>query len=677
MQLKAKTKGQSLILEPENLVGSGGEARVFALPQNPRLVAKVYHKPTPVHEQKLRIMLTNPPGDPMVNRGHISIAWPVDLLQSPTGNQNIVGFLMPSVTGMTSILDFYNPQIRRQKCPLFNYLYLHRTARNLATAVGALHKRGYVIGDINESNILVSDASLVTIVDTDSFQVTDPQTGHIYRCSVGKPEYTPPELQGIMFSQIDRQPQHDLFGLAVLIFQLLMEGFHPFTGLFKGQGDPPSIEDRILAGHFPYRKKWRRPYEPSPLSPDFHILHPSLQGLFIRCFETGHKKPKRRPDAQTWAHALQKAEDALVECSQNSQHLYGEHLRYCPWCERTERLNGRDPFPSVQAIQQGKYLPIKPPQKIAHSPVKSSGSQTKSSPAISIPSVSRFSNTGSGLPRKFSKKWLVALVLLSGGIWFVKNREFSWPQIALPEISWPAFLTFENSVPPQENAVEKTVSPVPLSEPLKTIRERFRELSKPDLSVRERTLLYRKFLDVYREQPEATDYVQKAKNDWEKLAFADLSYAYRKFQVNSEKEAAATLQESARQYLLNQTKNRVVAREAMALAQWHLNRGAHPLKLVIDQGEKLYVKVFVNGEIYTDTKKKGRQASIFLPNYKSTDTVVILAYRDDRFEDTLLDQRVLINSFKGNHPLKIEHKKGTVLIQVVFDDFPGQPKLFK
>ena len=44
---------------------------------------------------------------------------------------------------------------------------------------------------------------------------------------------------------LGRAPEHDLFGLGVLIFQLLMEGTHPFAGVFKGRGEPPVLEQRI------------------------------------------------------------------------------------------------------------------------------------------------------------------------------------------------------------------------------------------------------------------------------------------------------------------------------------------------------------------------------------------------------------------------------------------------
>jgi DNA-binding helix-hairpin-helix protein with protein kinase domain len=373
MRLQRQSNKQMITLDVTSTLGHGGEARVFALPQDETLVAKVYHKPTAAYAQKLVAMLANPPENPTVGQGHISIAWPVDLLQAVTNGNRVVGFLMPRVKGMHSIVDFYNPKTRRQKCPFFNYTYLHRTARNLAAAVGALHARGYCIGDVNESNILVSDTALVTLVDTDSFQVREPNSDVVYRCPVGKAEFTPPELQGKSFQSVNRTVEHDLFGLAVLIFQLLMEGTHPFSGIFQAAGDPPPYESRIAAGHFSYSVGRRVPYIATPIAPPFEILHPSLRQLFVLCFEDGHNNPQIRPSAQLWQSALNEAEKALVTCSVNSQHRYGNHLSACPWCERTVKLGGRDPFPSLQAVKKGQHLqPLKPrrrsPQRRSNRP---------------------------------------------------------------------------------------------------------------------------------------------------------------------------------------------------------------------------------------------------------------------------------------------------------------------
>ncbi|TAF06427.1 MAG: tetratricopeptide repeat protein [Nostocales cyanobacterium] len=337
-------------------LGRGGEACVYAVPSDEKLVAKIYHKPIITHAHKLQAMIANPPENPTANLGHISIAWPQELLKATDGSDSIIGFLMPRIQRMRPIMDFYNPGNRRQNCPLFNYQYLLRTARNLAAAFAALHTSGYCIGDVNESNILVSDTALVTLVDTDSFQVPDPTQNLIYRCAVGKPEYTPPELQNKTFAEYDRDISHDLFGLAVLIFQLLMEGTHPFSGIFQGLSDPPTYEARIIAGHFTYSQNQKIPYLPTPIAPSWEMLHPSLRDLFVRCFEDGHHQPHLRPTAQTWLSALAAAEDSLVTCAVNPQHLHHHHLDQCPWCQRTAQLGGRDPFPSLEAIASREHL---------------------------------------------------------------------------------------------------------------------------------------------------------------------------------------------------------------------------------------------------------------------------------------------------------------------------------
>jgi serine/threonine protein kinase len=269
---------------------------------------------------------------------------------------------------MRPIFEYYNPRARRVHCPFFDYSYLLRTARNLAAVVAALHDRGYVIGDVNESNILVAETALVTVVDTDSFQVRDGQRGSVYRCPVGKPDFTPPELQGVSFSQLDRGPEHDRFGLAVLLFQLLMEGTHPFDGRKKSAGEATLRHDRIKAGHFPYGRR-RIPYEPSPATPPLDLLHPRLQTLFLNCFVKGHKNPKARPDANAWMAALEEAEAALSTCKKNARHRYGKHLRKCPWCERKVLLGGRDPFPAIPADVNAQPKPPPAPKRVPPRPV--------------------------------------------------------------------------------------------------------------------------------------------------------------------------------------------------------------------------------------------------------------------------------------------------------------------
>lgn len=334
-------------------IGSGGEADIYTVRIRPELVAKIYKKPHGDYERKLAFMIANPPIDPLASSGRVSIAWATELV---TDLGLVVGFLMPKLDTSKAkpIFQYYNPATRRKENPKFSYESLMRTARNLARAVRSVHSRGYVIGDVNESNVLVADDAIVTLVDTDSFQVNDGTT--VYRCTVGKPEYTPPELQGMSFRDVDRSVEHDLFGLGVLIYQLLMEGTHPFGGVFRGQGEAPELKDRIKAGHFPHGRRRGVPYNPMPLAPSFEMLPVALQELFLLCFEEGHRNPVLRPTADFWSKALGVAEDGLVTCGVNGQHYYSGHLGVCPWCERAAKLGGRDPFPSLGAIRSGQHL---------------------------------------------------------------------------------------------------------------------------------------------------------------------------------------------------------------------------------------------------------------------------------------------------------------------------------
>lgn len=326
-------------------INRGGEAQIWTVHQDTHLVAKIYHKPTTEHQAKLTTMLAAP----LTRKGsHPTVAWPLQLLYH---QNNFVGYLMPRAAGSLPLFHYYNPARRRRLgLPHAWPRFLHRTATNLAAAVELVHAHQHVIGDLNESNALVTQSALVTLVDTDSFQISAGQnavtrvpawigslpTRQSYRCSVGKAEYTAPELQGVDFKSIDRTPSQDNFALAVLIFHLLMDGFHPFAGVLTSGASVGRVDlYGIKHGFFPYLQ-WggnsRTLMQPPPNAPAFAHLHPGLQDAFRRTFVDGHAHPERRVTAKEWKKLLHEAEVALVTCPQNAAHLYSRHLGNCPTC---------------------------------------------------------------------------------------------------------------------------------------------------------------------------------------------------------------------------------------------------------------------------------------------------------------------------------------------------------
>ncbi len=330
MRLLRGTDGQTY--QTQNVLASGGEGHIVALQGRGDVVAKLYHcgQATAAREAKRRAMLADPPRDEMRERcGHAAIAWPLALLSE---EGRFAGFVMSRIDAPRSLVNAYNP--RAMGALRFDWHDQHQIAANLCAAINALHVKGYVVGDVNPRNVLVTPQGLVTLVDTDSFQVR--ANGVVHRCPVGTPEYTPRELQGQHFDRIDRGPAHDRFGLAILVFQLLMGGFHPFVGALKNPQDslPGKIDEWCIQnGVFPWRDNPRlsRPPAARPLED----LHPALRDLFLCCFVSGHTAPNLRPNALEWYDTLLEAKQHLVRCAA------GTHWRHpgagpCHACQRQQ-----------------------------------------------------------------------------------------------------------------------------------------------------------------------------------------------------------------------------------------------------------------------------------------------------------------------------------------------------
>jgi cyclophilin family peptidyl-prolyl cis-trans isomerase/serine/threonine protein kinase len=335
--------GRSYTLEKE--LKQGGEGAIWTVKGHPDLVAKIYHPTVKPSEAKLRWMVDHPPDDPTAaSLGHTSIAWPRELIYDQKGK--FVGFLMPFIAKSVPLLRVFNPKLRHQTLPGFDWAYLHRTAANLASALSAIHAKNYVVGDINEGNFVVRPDALITLLDCDSFQVIaqTPKGQQVFRCPVGKIEYTPPELQGKPFAALDRTPNHDSFGFGVIVFQLLMNGNHPFRSDWRGSGDSPDVSEKISRGLFPHQQPPPRQVAPPKGVPPLDWIHPALQDVMRRCFVDGHKPPHRRPSAEEWEGAIKTAEKALIQCANG--HHYSGHLTACPLCPQTAR-GMQSPLPPV------------------------------------------------------------------------------------------------------------------------------------------------------------------------------------------------------------------------------------------------------------------------------------------------------------------------------------------
>jgi WD40 repeat protein len=322
-------------------IANSGEAKIWRTNQNGCL-AKIYHSPTPERVQKLAVMIDHPPTEPNSHLHHVSFAWPKSALKNAQGN--FVGFLMPEIKDGKELIDVYNPR-RRQTLKLeINWRFLHTTALNIVSIIEALHAADYVLGDIKPQNILVNNRALPSIIDTDSFQVKNPNNGKVYRCLVGSEGYTPPELMGKDFDIIEQTEVHDRFRLGVIIYQLLFGGNSPFQGKWTGAGETPEPNELIRRGLWVNGSN--NLIVAAARTIPLEIVHPEIQQCFLKCFNDGHNYPNLRPTAREWLEALRTGNDNLTICGRVDSHYYSRTFGNCYWCDRSTNL-GVDIFPHV------------------------------------------------------------------------------------------------------------------------------------------------------------------------------------------------------------------------------------------------------------------------------------------------------------------------------------------
>ena len=310
-------------------LGRGGEGAVFNVPTLPDSVAKIYHScPDAKKQEKLKFM-AKVEDQALLN----CAAWPQEvLLDAPGGS--VIGFLMPKVYGTKAIHQIYSPGERKKFFPNYGWKNLITIALNISIAFENIHNKGHVIGDVNQGNICVDPKSgKVILIDCDSFQINE--NGRLHLCEVGVDIFTPPELQSLKtFHGVKRTANHDNFGLALLIFHVLMGGRHPFAGVTFSNNDG-SLAHQISNYQYAYASDCKtRDIEPPPGSIPIQILPENIKDMFETAF-TEKGSVKGRPTAAQWHRALEYLLniDNLQNCKVSKTHMFSKHLKQCPWCQ--------------------------------------------------------------------------------------------------------------------------------------------------------------------------------------------------------------------------------------------------------------------------------------------------------------------------------------------------------
>lgn len=309
-------------------IGRGGEGVVYSVLGDRSQVAKVYtHPPDARKARKLKAMTA------AANSTLLKIAaWPIDILLD--SGKDIRGLVMPSVSARRDIHELYSPRSRCEAFPEADFRFLVHVAANVARAFAVVHDLRHVVGDVNHGNLMVGPDGTVMFIDCDSFQFNS--SSEIFTCDVGVPLFTAPELHGKSFRGLIRTPDHDRFGLAILLFHILFMGRHPFAGRFSGSGDMP-IERAIAEFRFAYGPQrsiygMRRP----PGAIELEAMGTSVAAHFTGAFSPSGAR-SGRPDARSWLSILEQLKGSLRSCPTASWHQYPETGVDCLWCRMENR----------------------------------------------------------------------------------------------------------------------------------------------------------------------------------------------------------------------------------------------------------------------------------------------------------------------------------------------------
>jgi len=305
-------------------LGEGGEGAVYRLAGHSSQAIKVYASPLAAERAKKIRILTR---FSQTDIGRFT-AWPSGLVLDEKGQPR--GLLLPVVEHGKDIHHLYTPSSRRKHFPTANWRFLVHVSGNIARAFAAVHALGLVIGDVNPGSILVLGDGTVRLIDVDSFQVPVPG-GRPLLCTVAVSLFLPPELNQAPLDSVVRTPDHDAFGLAITIFQLLMLGRHPYAGRFLGVGEMPIeraiAEHRFAFGTHAADRQMQRP----PNTVGMEILPSRVAALFESAFAPpAHRR--LRPSASEWVQTLDQLAAELAHCRRNPMHYYPRSGSLCPWC---------------------------------------------------------------------------------------------------------------------------------------------------------------------------------------------------------------------------------------------------------------------------------------------------------------------------------------------------------
>jgi len=373
-----------------NKLASGGAGAVYLVSGDTSRVVKIYHAQTlqkegHKYEHKIEAMLRQPPALPHLDHNgvrYVQISWPLAIARD-AATHNFLGFSMPALdVSKTMEIQWVLTDALAAKKGLRSDLAIRITlARNMSGVLSALHAAGHYVVDLKPVNTrFYKDTHFMAFLDCDGFSIADGNN------RINAPQFTAdylaPEFQSTLRPN-DNPEQQDRFALAVVLFQLLNNNLHPYSGVPQDSSVPTDIKGSIQGNFYPYGQKPHPKVAPSPAST--HECWPAkLRDMFDRAFSL---QPSDRPSAKEWAQAFTDYADIrkklLQQCSNDPKHIHFAGMP-CALCGRNKvaRKLAQSTTPAssyTQIPSNSPYTPTVPPNSPNTAP-STTGQQPTLSP---------------------------------------------------------------------------------------------------------------------------------------------------------------------------------------------------------------------------------------------------------------------------------------------------------
>lgn len=354
-------------------IGGGGVGTIYRIQGDQAHVAKIFLKREKQRDTKVKALRQLKWSDEIKRY----VALPQVILYEDKEKSKQCGYVMENVDCSTLLTDTFigdRPlSIRRRAI----------VGLNICKVLRAIHeesggKKGQLLmGDFNFNNIAVNRYNgEIRIIDTDSFHLKVRTEGssnyQTLPCTELYPDLFMPEIlclqskyKGATLEQLsnsgakakDPKDRFETFTLYTDYYclayhlHLLLLNCAPFScalpAAIVGKASqfvpPPNMLK--MNGNYCYSNLYNDNVKKTVLPeycPDFGILTPNLQNLFIRAFEKGARQPELRPSPDEFISALSEYIESLDFCECDGWNHYlrdGYNSMYCEWC-RVEKVAG-------------------------------------------------------------------------------------------------------------------------------------------------------------------------------------------------------------------------------------------------------------------------------------------------------------------------------------------------